>query len=43
VALMAGTGALGGVLWFNTAGKPQGGVPPAPAMLVFGCTGWRGR
>lgn len=31
VALMAGTGALGGMLWFNTAGKNQGGVPPAPA------------
>jgi len=32
IALMAGTGALGGVLWFNTAGKSQGGVPPAPAV-----------
>jgi hypothetical protein len=31
IALMAGTGALGGMLWFNTAGKNQGGVPPAPA------------
>jgi hypothetical protein len=33
IVLMAGTGALGGVLWFNTAGKSAAPpAPPAPAM-----------
>lgn len=32
IALMAGTGALGGMLWFNTAGKDQSAPPAAPAM-----------
>jgi hypothetical protein len=31
IALMAGTGALGGMLWFNTAGKNQSAPPAAPA------------
>ena len=31
IALMAGLGALGGMIWFSMAGKNQGGVPPAPA------------
>ncbi len=31
IALMAGTGALGGLLWFNTAGKNQGMPPAAPS------------
>ena len=30
IALMAGTGALGGLLWFNTAGKSQSAPPAAP-------------
>ncbi len=32
VALMAGTGALGGVLWWQITGKSQGGTMTPPSM-----------
>ncbi len=34
VALMAGLGAVGGILWWNMTGKNQGGAAPTPPSLA---------